>query len=107
MPSFQSIMKEKLYISQVFVSTDKSLEFLNPKLKQISKYLNQYFGKDKNFQAGGISFWPDQKDRKKPTPLTFERTLDVPFSENRYYSTAPLPTDKHLELLDKLEDILS
>lgn len=107
MPPLQSVMKRKLYVSQVFVSTDKSLELLNPKLKQISKYLDQCFGKDKNFQVGGISFWPDQKDKSSPKPFTFERTISVPFSENRYYSVAPLQTDKHLELLDKLEKVLS
>lgn len=107
MPPFQSVMKRRLYLSQVFVSTEKSLELLNPKLKQISKYLNQYFGKDKSFQVGSISFWPDQKDKSPAMPFTFERAINVPFSENRYYSVAPLQTDQHLELLDKLEKILS
>lgn len=107
MPTFQSIMKEKLYLSQVFVSTDKSIELLNPKLKQISKYLSQNVEKDKNFQTGGISFWPNQVAKMNPTPFTFERAINVSFSENRYYSVAPLPTDKHLELLDKLEKILA
>lgn len=103
----KSIMKKQLYVSKVYVSTDKPLEFLNPKLKQISKYLNQNVEKDKNFQFGGLSFWPDQKDKRSPLPFTFERAAQIPFSENRYYSVAPLPTDKHLELLDKLEHILS
>lgn len=106
-PSFQLILKEKLYISQVFVSTDKSIELINPKLKKLSEYLYQYFEKTKDFQAGGISFWCDQKYKNNPAPFTFERTLNVPFSENRYYSAAPLPTEKHLELLDMLEKILS
>ncbi len=106
-PTFQSIVKEKLYFSQVYVSTDKSIELLNPKLKQISKYLSQNVGKDKNFQTGGISFWPDQTAKVNPGAFSFERVVGVPFSEHRYYSAAPLPTDKHLELLDKLEKILS
>lgn len=106
-PPFQSIIREKLYVSEVYVSTDKSLEFINPKLKQISKYLSQNVEKDKTFQVGGISFWPDQTAKLNPRPFSFERTLNTPFSENRYFSVAALPTEKHLELLDKLEIILS
>ena len=90
-----------------YVSNNKFLEILNPKLKQISKYLNQNIGKDKGYQVGGLSFWPDQKNKKPSMPFTIERAIEVPFSENRYYSTSSLQTDQHLELLDKLEKILS
>lgn len=106
-PTFQSIIKKKLYFSQVYVSTDIVIELLNPKLKQISDYLTQHVEKNKNFQMGGISFWANQKETGNPSPFTFERTVNTPFSENRYYSAAPLQTEKHLELLDKFENILS
>jgi len=108
MPPYQSILRKKVYLSQLFVSTNKSLEVINPKLKLISQYLSETVEQgDKVFQFGGMSFWPDQVDKVNLSPFTFERTVNVPFSENRYYSVAPLPTDKHLELLDKLESILS
>lgn len=106
-PTFQSIYKKKLYLSQVYVSTDIVIELLNPKLKQISGYLAQHVEKNKDFQMGGISFWADQKKTGNPSPFTFERTVDTPFSENRYYSVAPLQTENHLELLDKFENILT
>lgn len=107
-PPYQSIIRKVVYVSQLFVSTDKSLEVINPKLKLISEYLSDTVEQGgRVFQLGGISFWPDQVDKVNPVSFSFERTLNVPFSENRYYSTAPLPTDKHLELLDKLESILS
>jgi hypothetical protein len=105
MPSHQSILKRRLYISQVFVNTDKDLQLLNPKLSPICEYLS---GEHQNrvFRLGGISFWPDQTVKFNPISFTFERTINVPFSENRYYSAAPLQTDQHLDLLDKLEGIL-
>lgn len=106
--NYELIIKGKVYVSQLFVSTDKSLESLNPGLKLISEYLSSNVGLgDRTFQTGSISVWPDQTDKLNPAHFTFERTLGVPFSEKRYYSVAPLPTDKHRELLDKLESILS
>jgi hypothetical protein len=108
MPLGESIIKRRAYLSQLFVSTDKSLELINPKLKLISKYLSESVEEGNNvFQLGGISFWSDQITKVPPPPFTFERAVGVPFSDNRYYSAAPLPTDKHLELLDKLENIFS
>ncbi len=107
MPDYRSIIRRKAYLSQIFVTTGRSIEFLNPKLNQISKYLSENVEEDKAFQVGGISFWPDQISKVNPAPFTFERASNVPFSENRYYSAAPLPTDKHLELLDKLENIFA
>jgi len=108
MPPGESIIKQRLHLSQLFVSTDKSLQTINPKLNLISKYLSESVEEGSNiFQTGGISFWPDQTSKVPPTPFSFERAVGAPFSENRYYSAAPLPTDKHLELLDMLENILS
>lgn len=106
LPTPDEVIKEKLYLSQVYVTTDKNLEIINPKVKQISKYLNNHVTDATDVQLGGLSFWSDQAIKRPPTPFTFERTLNTPFSDNRYYSAAPLQTDEHLELLDKLESIL-
>jgi hypothetical protein len=107
-PSHESIVQEKKYLSQLFVSTDKSFDSINQKLKTIATYLskNVYQGGIR-FEFGGMSFWADQTDKFPPPPFSIERVVNVPFSENRYYTAAPLPTDKHLEVLNKLESILS
>jgi hypothetical protein len=36
-------------------------------------------------------------------PLTIQRRLDVPYTENKYFSEAPLPTDVHIGLLEQFE----
>lgn len=108
LPIYQSIIRKKTYLSHIHVSMDKSIEILNPKLKKISQYLsNNVEQGDKSFQCGGIHFWPDQTDKINPPAFKLERAIGVPFSENRYFSLAPLPTEKHLELLNKFEAILS
>jgi hypothetical protein len=109
LPHYKQIVKRINYISQLHVSTNKPLETINPKLNEISKYLadNVLGFREVIFEVGGISFWPDQANANKPINFNFERVLNVPFSENKYFSAAPLQTDKHLELLDKLEKILS
>jgi len=110
LPSYKETLRGIAYASQLYVSTDKSLELINPKLKEISRYLStnvsSAFG-GIAFEFGGISFWPDQRMANKPFNFSFERILNVPFPEKRYFSAAPLQTEKHIELLNKLESILS
>ena len=109
LPDHKQILKRKVYASQLFVSTNRSLELLNPKLAQISKYLsNNVEEGDKTFHVGGVHLWPDQIiGKNNPPPFTFERAAGAPFSDKRYFSSAPLPTHKHLELLEQIEAILS
>lgn len=104
-PPYSSVLKETLYLSQVFISPEKSLETLNSKLKHISKYLTQHTKGNNDFQTSGLSFWPDQTKKRNLVPFTFERAANTPFEDNRYYSSAPLQTNNHLELLDILESI--
>jgi hypothetical protein len=47
---------------------------------------------------------------RKPlhAPLTIQRRADAAFSENKYFSEAPLPTDVHIRLLEQFEaDVLA
>ena len=40
------------------------------------------------------------------TNFVFERNALVPFSEQRYFSRAPLQTEEHLQLLNEFEELL-
>jgi hypothetical protein len=107
-PHYDSVIKKVVYVSEVFVSTEKSLDIINPKLNKISEFLSGTVEQGTtSFQLGGVLFFPDQTYKIPPGPFRFERAIGFPFSENRYYSAAPLTTDKHLELLNELESILS
>jgi hypothetical protein len=104
LPHYEQIIRNKKYVSQLYVTTNKSLELINPKFKKISKYLTGF--SSQHFEMGGLSFWSEQAEKTPSHPFTFERVVNVPFVENRYFSAAGLTTNKHLELLEMLEDVL-
>lgn len=102
--NYKEIAIKKAYVSQVYFTTEKHLETLNPKLKDFSSYLTNKFSHP--YELGNISFWADQISPINPPLFTFERVVSKPFSEKRYYSSSGLQTKDHLDLLSKLEDIL-
>lgn len=109
LPNHEDILKTKRYLSQLYISTDISLDIINPKLKEISNFLSKNvegYG-DVDYQLGGLAFWPDQTKPINPLAFSIERVINEPFSENSYLSTSQLQTDEHIELLEKLEKILS
>jgi hypothetical protein len=109
LPHYEDVVTRKNYLSQLYVKTEKALQSINPALKAITNYLTENVSDmgTVHFEVGGIHFWPEQSIVPKPALFIFERILNVPFAEESYYSGAPLQTDKHLELLNKLESILS
>jgi len=103
----EDIVRNKYSVSDVHVSSEYSLSVLHPKLANFSKAITgsaRIPGAD--FELGAIGFWPEQKLPYQPIPFRFERAEGYPFSEKRYYSQAPMDTDSHLSLLDKLEALL-
>lgn len=108
---YKEILRSRVYVSELWVKTDKSLNALNPKLENFAKRLTSLIVGHKHhhilFETYGISLWTNPTITIPPSPFKFERAEGVPFNENRYYSTAPLQTDVHLELLEELENILS
>lgn len=105
---YEGIVRNKYSLSDVHVSSEHSLALLNPKLVAFAKAITgsaRIPGAD--FELGAIGFWADQNLPYQPVPFRFERVQAVSFSENRYYSSAPLETDAHLSLLDKLETLLT
>ncbi len=108
---YQEIIKSKIYVNEVWVQTDKSLNSLNPKLvsfaKRITSLIEGHSHHPIAYETSGIMFWTDPGVINPPNPFRFERIIERPFAENRYYSAAPLQTEVHLALLEELESILS
>lgn len=107
-----SMLRRKMYLSEINVQIDGSLGRLNPKLDEFARKISSAFtlGDGVGFQVSGISFAADQLTLPLSKTLfsafALDRKIGAPFSENRYWSKAPLPTNKHLELLQELEKLL-
>lgn len=102
------------YLSQVEVKSDIALGTLfnmfNP-LAEITKDLFRKYGYESHglvyppFEVSGLVLNTDLTQVRFPllSPLTFERRVQQPYTSNLYYSTAPLKTLDHLEVLEELE----
>ena len=106
-PYTPAIIRKKLYVSELNVRTAKKLMPLNPKLAKFAEKLSAVLPAKLPAELSGIVFWPDVLPKPDQSIFRFERKWGVEFSDNRYFSTASLQTDKHLILLEELELALS
>lgn len=105
------MMKRKGYLSELSVRCELPLQGLNSKLadltNDLSRKVSESSDQDLSFELTGISINFDSVFVKGIAgPLRFERLLDAPFSDNKYYASAPVPTDVHIELLERFEKVL-
>jgi len=109
--AYQEVIKSKAYVSELWIQTDKKLNTLNPKLDKLAKRITSLTKGHEHhhiaYETSGILFSSDPVVVNPPGIFRFERIIDVPFSENRYYSAASLQTEAHITILEELEDILS
>ena len=98
------MIRRKLYISQVFVKAEVNMDAAFAKLKAFGSRLSELVGNQYDFSA--FELWPNPNQVVKPANFSFQkRQGDI--SGDRYWSQAALTTDKHIELLNELEAILS
>lgn len=98
-------IRKRLYLSDVSLKCDKSLEDACPKLSAFADRVSTALGRPTKFSS--VAWWTDPEIQTASVQFRFERKHGAAFSDQRYYSVAPLPTDDHLQLLQELENILS
>lgn len=106
----REMVLSKHYVSQLLVTTDRSVAALSPKLAGFATKLSGLTSTDNNpvvYEPSGIIFRSDPANKVSPSVFTFDRRAGAPFRENKYYSQAPLQTQVHLEMLSELENLLS
>jgi len=106
-----SMVRRKMYLSEVNVELTGSLSKISEPLNAFAKSISLAVGMNPQhgFELTGLIFGGDPISLPLSQHLLsgfqLERKAQAPFTENRYYSKAPLPTDKHLSLLEELEKI--
>ena len=108
-----SLPSVKLFDSQIIVQSTNELGSTLQKFeglgRKISNLLDQYGTVTKPYTTSGIELHNDEPDAGmyRTSKFIFERRANEPFSRGLYFSTAPLRTNDHLELLNLLEKALS
>jgi hypothetical protein len=100
------------YVSDVTFFSDAPLLTANPAVtalaKRSSDELSRIWQQPVQYEPLSVRVGHDPTTRKYPlAPFSIEHRSESRFSENKYYSEAPLPTDIHWEMLEQYEkDIL-
>lgn len=103
------MIRKKAYLSELHVYSENPLSAMHPKLQPLSDRLKMLMPTSPlttNFQPIGVILGPDPDAPDKPSVFRFERAAGFSWSENRYFSQAPLETDIHRAFLEEFEEIL-
>jgi hypothetical protein len=104
----ESSIKKWLYVTDLLFYSDASLDDLNPSLnilRQAMTKLNEDMGRPSiPFVTTQIVVNHDKNILDFPqTSFTVARDLSAAFTENKYYSESPFPSEKHIEILEEFE----
>ena len=100
----------KIYSTELYFTMERNLTLANPKLQAFAEKFGrgaQWPDMELQFGVTGITFGPDPISKGQHPPFRLERDTTTPFSENRYFSAAPLQTEDHLAMIREFEDALS
>ncbi len=106
------MIKRHVYVSHLTFQSDVPILAVNPILAKIGKVITseveRNYGRHLEYEPTLVGLHLDMESVKLGTaPFTVQRREGVPFSENKYYSNAPVKTDLHLELLKMWERAMS
>lgn len=107
---YKTLAIRKVYVSEMYVSLDKSLNMINPKFSQFAKTLGEKIKtpfKNIHFEVASLAFWIDPDTKHVHVPFRLERQTEAGFAQDRYYSMAPLETEEHLKVLETLEGLMT
>ena len=108
-----SMIRRWQYLSHVTFRSDVPLEGVHTAFQKLAnsmtKQVLELTGEDLKYELSAFFVDYDQLARKHPLGrFSIQRRDNTPFSENKYFSDAPLPTDMHIKLLEEFErDILA
>lgn len=105
-------IKRFAYISDLTFYCDRPILDINPAIKtltdQVNRNLSEIWKEPIVYEPIILRIGHDPLARKNDiASFTIERRGGAGFSENKYFSEAPLPTKTHIQLLKQLEKALT
>ena len=101
-PDYQTVLRKKAYASELFVTLERPVDSINPKLGAFAKRLSSLLPEEGIEFRPSINLVTDPGRASATLAFRLEPAIGFPFSENCYYTLAPVPTDVHLNLLNEL-----
>lgn len=100
-----------MHLSNIIFRSNLRLSSMHAALQliadRVAKTVSEDFRQDVHFEPTLISLGTDTSlIGLKPSPFNIDRRANTPFSENTYFSAAPVGTSEHLELLQQFEAAL-
>jgi hypothetical protein len=101
-------IKKYAYISDITFFSDAPLLKVGYPVellaKECTESVSEIWQEPVEYQPISLKIGHDPVNRKFGiAPFSIERKGDAKFSENRYFSEAPLPTSQHLKMLEEFE----
>ena len=97
----------KIYASELNVSFKQTPAIFNPKflplLEKVTTAINDVNKGNSEFL--GFQLSTDFARSEKPAQFKFEREINVPFKDNRFYSFSQTTTESHIKLLKEIEKL--
>jgi len=102
------MIKRFAYVSDLTFYSDVPILFANPAVTRLaaetSKAVSEIWQDHVQYEPLSVGVGHDPMARKYGiASFTIQHRAESKFSENKYFSEAPLPTDKHIALLEEFE----
>jgi hypothetical protein len=107
------MIKRWAYVSQITFTSEVNFDLVNPAVTKLGKNLSaavsRIQGGEFEFHSNWLGWNFDRTGRQFPiSDFSIQRRADTPYSENKYFSNAPLPTEEHIKLVEQFEaDLLT
>jgi hypothetical protein len=109
----EGMIKRWRYVTDLIVISEAPLLAVNPAATRlfdsVGKRVSEIIGEPFTYHPSRIVGDFERHPRNVPlAAMDIQRRADTPFSENKYFSEAPLPTEIHYALLEQYErDLLA
>lgn len=106
---YEKIIRKKGYSSEVFVEMEEGFSVFTERFGSFLQEIQANVTTDNAipFEVAGITFQQDPSKLNGTYAFKLERASNAPYKDRRYYSIAPMSTNKHVQMLEKLEAIVA